>query len=183
MEFARDAEPAGIVAVGADTLAGRQLRYYDFAMAAFAVILICSNLIGAGKQASVNAPRLWPGDLWRRHIILSAGLCARRCDDRSLWLCPGAPGGLGRLCRVGLCRRHVLGGGTHAAGAGLGRPGDAGGGVRPGAAHLSRVDHRLLGRRIRQFLRAGADESVDTGSDAVDADHRLDGRRAGGRFA
>jgi hypothetical protein len=41
MEFAREAEPTGVVAVGADALAGRQLRYYDFAMAAFAVILIC----------------------------------------------------------------------------------------------------------------------------------------------
>ena len=45
-----------IVAVDADTLAGRQLRYYDFAMAAFAVILICSNLIGAGKPAQLTLP-------------------------------------------------------------------------------------------------------------------------------
>ncbi|MBC7507001.1 MAG: queuosine precursor transporter [Sandarakinorhabdus sp.] len=47
-----------IVAVDADALAGRQLRYYDFAMAAFAVILICSNLIGAGKPAQVTLPLL-----------------------------------------------------------------------------------------------------------------------------
>lgn len=45
-----------IIAVDADALAGRQLRYYDFAMAAFAVILICSNLIGAGKPAQVTLP-------------------------------------------------------------------------------------------------------------------------------
>lgn len=45
-----------IVAVDAGALAGRQLRYYDFAMAAFAVILICSNLIGAGKPAQVTLP-------------------------------------------------------------------------------------------------------------------------------
>ncbi|WP_310498240.1 queuosine precursor transporter [Sandarakinorhabdus sp.] len=50
------AEPAGVTAVAADALAGRQLRFYDFAMAAFAVILICSNLIGAGKQAAVTLP-------------------------------------------------------------------------------------------------------------------------------
>ena len=49
-------EPAGIRAVAADALAGRQLRYYDFCMAAFAVILICSNLIGAGKQAAITLP-------------------------------------------------------------------------------------------------------------------------------
>ena len=45
-----------IIAVDATALAGRQLRYYDFAMAAFAVILICSNLIGAGKPAQVSLP-------------------------------------------------------------------------------------------------------------------------------
>jgi len=49
-------EPAGVVAVDAGTIAGRQLRYYDFAMAAFVVILICSNLIGAGKPAVVTLP-------------------------------------------------------------------------------------------------------------------------------
>ena len=51
-------EPPGIVAVDAGSLAGRQLRYYDFAMAAFVVILICSNLIGAGKPAVVTLPVL-----------------------------------------------------------------------------------------------------------------------------
>ena len=45
-----------ISTIDADALAGRQLRYYDFAMAAFAVILVCSNLIGAGKPAQVNLP-------------------------------------------------------------------------------------------------------------------------------
>jgi queuosine precursor transporter len=56
MDIGRIEEPAGLTAVAADALAGRQLRYYDFAMAAFAVILICSNLIGAGKQATFNLP-------------------------------------------------------------------------------------------------------------------------------
>ena len=46
----------GIVAVDAAALHGRPLRYYDFAMAAFVVILICSNLIGAGKPAVVTLP-------------------------------------------------------------------------------------------------------------------------------
>ncbi len=45
-----------IVAINADALAGRQLRFYDFAMAAFVVILVCSNLIGAGKPALVTLP-------------------------------------------------------------------------------------------------------------------------------
>ncbi len=47
---------AGIVAVDAGALHGRTLRFYDFAMAAFVVILICSNLIGAGKPAVVTLP-------------------------------------------------------------------------------------------------------------------------------
>ncbi len=56
MDIAKTLEPAGIVAVDAAALAGRQLRYYDFAMAAFVVILICSNLIGAGKPAQLSVP-------------------------------------------------------------------------------------------------------------------------------
>ena len=50
-----DAQPQ-IIAVEAEALHGRSLRYYDFAMAAFAVILICSNLIGAGKPAQLILP-------------------------------------------------------------------------------------------------------------------------------
>jgi uncharacterized integral membrane protein (TIGR00697 family) len=67
MEFAKGAEPEGVVAVAADALAGRQLRYYDFAMAAFAVILICSNLIGASKQATFTLPGYGP-------VVFGAGI-------------------------------------------------------------------------------------------------------------
>jgi uncharacterized integral membrane protein (TIGR00697 family) len=45
-----------IMTVEAEALHGRTLKYYDFAMAAFAVILICSNLIGAGKPAQLVVP-------------------------------------------------------------------------------------------------------------------------------
>ena len=48
-------EPA-VVQVEAGTIQGRRLRYYDYCMAAFCVILICSNLIGAGKVATVSLP-------------------------------------------------------------------------------------------------------------------------------
>ena len=34
----------------------RQYRYYDFVMAAFVAVLICSNFIGAAKQAVVTLP-------------------------------------------------------------------------------------------------------------------------------
>jgi len=47
---------AGVVAVDAGALHGRPLRFYDFAMAAFVIILICSNLIGAAKPAMVTLP-------------------------------------------------------------------------------------------------------------------------------
>ncbi|HEX2612831.1 MAG TPA: queuosine precursor transporter [Fibrobacteria bacterium] len=36
----------------------RQYKYYDFVMAAFVAVLICSNLIGAAKQAVVTLPFL-----------------------------------------------------------------------------------------------------------------------------
>jgi uncharacterized integral membrane protein (TIGR00697 family) len=34
----------------------RQYKYYDFVMAAFVCVLLCSNLIGAGKAAQVTLP-------------------------------------------------------------------------------------------------------------------------------
>ena len=34
----------------------KQYQYYDFIMAAFAVVLVCSNLIGPGKITQLNAP-------------------------------------------------------------------------------------------------------------------------------
>ena len=40
--------------------AARQYKYYDFVMVAFVVILLCSNFIGAAKQAQVNLPFLGP---------------------------------------------------------------------------------------------------------------------------
>jgi len=36
--------------------AGRQYKYYEFVMAAFVVILVCSNLIGPAKIAQVDLP-------------------------------------------------------------------------------------------------------------------------------
>jgi uncharacterized integral membrane protein (TIGR00697 family) len=38
----------------------KSYRYYDFIMAAFVTVLICSNFIGAAKQAVVNLPVLGP---------------------------------------------------------------------------------------------------------------------------
>jgi uncharacterized integral membrane protein (TIGR00697 family) len=45
---------AGIKHVGADALKGRPLRYFDFVMAAFCVVLVLSNVVGAAKVATVG---------------------------------------------------------------------------------------------------------------------------------
>ena len=36
----------------------RNYRYYDFVMAAFVTVLICSNFIGAAKQTTIDLPLL-----------------------------------------------------------------------------------------------------------------------------
>ena len=53
---------AQIQKVEAATLAGRPLRYFDFVMAAFVTILLLSNVLGAGKVATVDLPLIgdWP---------------------------------------------------------------------------------------------------------------------------
>lgn len=50
------------VAIEADQLSGKALRYFDFAMAAFVTILLLSNIVGAGKVAQVKLPIIgnWP---------------------------------------------------------------------------------------------------------------------------
>lgn len=45
---------AGIRHVGADALKGRPLRYFDFVMAAFCVVLVLSNVVGAAKVATAG---------------------------------------------------------------------------------------------------------------------------------
>lgn len=48
------------VAVEAQALGGRPLRYFDFVMVAFVVILLLSNVLGAGKRAVVDLPIIGP---------------------------------------------------------------------------------------------------------------------------
>src|SRR5918998_1387285 len=49
-------------AVEAHEVAGRQFRYFDLVMAAFVTILLLSNVLGAGKVATVDLPLVgeWP---------------------------------------------------------------------------------------------------------------------------
>lgn len=58
LELPGGSGPVAVRAVEADSIRGARLRYYDYCMAAFAVILICSNLIGAGKVATLDLPLL-----------------------------------------------------------------------------------------------------------------------------
>jgi uncharacterized integral membrane protein (TIGR00697 family) len=46
--------------VEAGALTGRPLRYFDFVMAAFVVVLVLSNVIGAAKLAVVDLPGVGP---------------------------------------------------------------------------------------------------------------------------
>ena len=52
----------GLRHVEANELAERRFRYFDFVMAAFVAILLLSNVIGAGKIATIDLPGLgaWP---------------------------------------------------------------------------------------------------------------------------
>ena len=47
-------------AVAAGEIAGRSLRYFDFVMVAFVVVLLLSNVLGAGKRAVVDLPFIGP---------------------------------------------------------------------------------------------------------------------------
>jgi queuosine precursor transporter len=53
-------ERVGLKHVEAHEVAQRRFRYYDFVMAAFVAILLLSNVIGAGKVASIDLPGIGP---------------------------------------------------------------------------------------------------------------------------
>ena len=56
----QDGDGAAPVAVDARALGARPLRYFDFVMAAFVVILLLSNVLGAGKRAIIDLPLIGP---------------------------------------------------------------------------------------------------------------------------
>jgi uncharacterized integral membrane protein (TIGR00697 family) len=61
MRTGEETAPAGApVAIGAEALGGRPLRYFDFVMAAFVTILLLSNVLGAGKRAIIDLPLVGP---------------------------------------------------------------------------------------------------------------------------
>ena len=58
----RDGKIAAPEVIGAQALGTRPLRYFDFVMAAFVTILLLSNVLGAGKVATISLPGIgdWP---------------------------------------------------------------------------------------------------------------------------
>lgn len=52
----------GVEKIDATALGGRRVRYFDLVMAAFVTILLLSNVLGAGKVATITLPFLgeWP---------------------------------------------------------------------------------------------------------------------------
>ena len=64
----------------------RNYRYYDFIVAAFVTVLLCSNLIGAGKAAVVDLPLVG-------HVVFGAGILffpIYAHDRRAVWCGFGA---------------------------------------------------------------------------------------------
>jgi len=51
---------AAPVAFDAEAIKGRHFRYFDFVMAAFVTILMLSNVLGAGKVATIDLPVVGP---------------------------------------------------------------------------------------------------------------------------
>ena len=152
-------------------------RYYEFVMAAFVTVLICSNLIGPAKIVQFDwlpfafgaGVLFFPVSYVFGDILTEVYGYARA--RRVIWA------GFGGLAvRLG----DGLGGGGAAAGAVLGEPEGLRDRLRHHLAHRARLDVRLFLRRVRQFVRARQDEDHDRRALAVDAHHRLDHRRRGG---
>lgn len=60
--------------IDASALGGRRMRYFDYVMVAFVVILLLSNVIGAGKVASVDLPQ-WVTSLTDEEVfVFGAGV-------------------------------------------------------------------------------------------------------------
>ena len=51
---------AGLKTITAAETRGREFRYFDFVMVAFVVILLLSNVVGAGKRSVIDLPWIGP---------------------------------------------------------------------------------------------------------------------------
>jgi hypothetical protein len=67
------------IAVDAAQLHGRPLRYFDFVMAAFVVILLLSNIVGAEKRSVIDLPIIGPGRSARASCSSRSPTCSMTC--------------------------------------------------------------------------------------------------------
>ena len=138
--------------------------YYDFVMAAYVCVLLCSNLIGPAKETSIRSCRWSAASLPRRCAVLPALLHLRRHPDRGVWLGARSPrrvwAGFGALAFASLMAAIVV---SPAALGRVARP--PGRSVEAIFGNTPRIvvglDHRLSVRHVRQQLRAGQDEDLD----------------------
>ena len=75
-------------------------RYFDLVMAAFVTILLLSNVIGAGKVATVDLPGIGAWPFGAGILFFPVVLRDRRRADRGLRLCPRPPLHLGGVRRL-----------------------------------------------------------------------------------
>ena len=147
---------------------------FDFMMAAFVAILLLSNVIGAGKVAQFHGYEFGAGILFFPLSYLLGDILtevygyarARRC----IWA------GFAAMLFMAFMSWVVV---KLPPAAAVDRTGGLRKRVRTGSPHRVRLDRRVLGGRIRQFLRHGADENLDRRQQAVDSHRRLDLLRPG----
>ena len=166
-------------AVDAKAIAGGHFRYYDFVMVAFVVVLLLSNVIGAEKRAVIDLPGIGPWPFGAGILFFPISYVI---DDVLTEVY-----GYARARRViwagfvALAFMGVMGGRSFACPWREGWTGQAayervfGGGWRIVLASLG-----VLGGRSAQLLGAGADEDLDRGALAVDANDRQHDRGRGG---
>ena len=142
--------------------AHRSYRYYEFVMAAFVVILVCSNLIGPAKIAQVRAAGGGRDHLRRGRALLPDLVRVRRHAHRGVRLRAQPArdlGGLRRRSRSPSFMAWVV----------VALPPAPFWKNQPAyeiafgidLAHRARLDGGLLLRRVREFLRAREDEDHD----------------------
>ena len=157
-------------------------RYYEFVMAAFVTVLVCSNLIGPAKIAQLELPVIgavtfgagvlfFPISYVFGDILTEVYGYARA--RRVIWC------GFGALAFASVMASVVV-----ALPPAPFWQHQAAYEVAFGSTWriVARLDDRLFLRRVREFLRARQNENRDAGPPAVDAHDRLDDLRRSRRF-
>ena len=160
----------------------RQYRYYDFVMAAYVCVLLCSNLIGPAKETSFHVPVLgtvtflagvlfFPISYIFGDILTEVYGYAR--DRRVVWA------GFAALAFASLMSAVIVHLPPSASSRATQPAVEAIFGNTPRIVAASVTAFRV--RHFRQQLRAREDEDLDPGAVALDPHRRLDAvRRAGG---